>query len=141
MQSVIDTVRRLTEFYNISCSVEELDFKNHKDIPKTARGVYVITNGSQVVYVGKGKIASRQVTHWIKANNIQGKNILFPKGWLWLLENYDCKPDSWKLYYINLRKETELSAMEGGLIHILQPLANDETFKDEERALVNEDTE
>jgi hypothetical protein len=25
--------------------------------------------------------------------------------------------------------------MEGGLIHLLQPLANDETFKDEERKL------
>lgn len=138
MQNIIDTVRRLSDFYNISCAVEEIEFASHKDIPKTSRGVYIIANSTHAVYVGKGKIASRQVTHWIKANNIQGKNILFPKGWRWLLENHDCKPDAWKLYYINLRKETELSAMEGGLIHILQPLANDETFKDEERSLINE---
>jgi hypothetical protein len=34
-----------------------------------------------------------------------------------------------------LEKQTERSAVEGALIHLLQPLANDETFKDNNRTL------
>jgi hypothetical protein len=138
MQAIIDTVRKISEFYNISCSVEQIEFSNYKDISKSARGVYILTDGKHTVYVGKGKIASRQVTHWVKANNLIKSYTIDPKGWKWLRENYECKPDTWTLYYINLKRETELSAMEGGLIHMLQPLANDETFKDEERTIRGE---
>ena len=34
------------------------------------------------------------------------------------------------IYHPTLYKETEKTAVEGNLIHLLQPLANDETYSD-----------
>jgi hypothetical protein len=39
-------------------------------------------------------------------------------------------PREWTIYYTELESETELTALEGALIHLLQPLANNETNRD-----------
>ncbi len=139
MTKVLDTVNRLKEFYGIDCAVETKPFKDYKQLTRTMRGVYVLTSqDGLVIYVGKGTIKDRQDSHWFKAHGTPKKHQIDPKGWKWLRENYTVTPGLWTVNYIALKRETELSAMEGGLIHILQPLANDETFKDEGRTLKEE---
>lgn len=136
MTQVLDTVDRLKAFYGIDCTVETKPFKDYKELVRTMRGVYVLTSqDGLVIYVGKGTIKDRQDSHWFKAHGTPKKHQIDPKGWKWLRENYEITPGQWTINYIELKRETELSAMEGGLIHILQPLANDETFKDEGRTL------
>jgi hypothetical protein len=136
--TVIATIDKLKDFFQIQCSVESKTFPAHKEIPTERRGVYVLVDQDhRIVYVGKGNVKARQVQHWNKAHNIIKPGTIDPKGWKWLRENYDVKPTEWTVFFVDLKKETELSAMEGGLIHLLQPLANDETFKDEDRSLNN----
>jgi hypothetical protein len=131
MTKVADTVALLKTFFNIECTLQTKQFSSYKDLKKTSRGVYVLTTeDGLIVYVGKGDIKARQDSHWFKAHGTPKKHQIDPKGWKWLRENYNITPGNWTINYIELARETELSAMEGGLIHILQPLANDETFKD-----------
>ena len=136
MSQVIATVERLKIFFGIDCTVQTKPFNSYKELKKTSRGVYVLTSqDGLIIYVGKGTIKDRQDSHWFKAHGTPKKHQIDPKGWKWLRENYNITPGAWTINYIELKRETELSAMEGGLIHILQPLANDETFKDEGRTL------
>jgi ligand-binding sensor domain-containing protein len=136
MSQVIATVERLKTFFGIDCTVQTKPFNSYKELKKTSRGVYVLTSqDGLIIYVGKGTIKDRQDSHWFKAHGTPKKHQIDPKGWKWLRENYTITPGAWTINYIELKRETELSAMEGGLIHILQPLANDETFKDEGRTL------
>jgi hypothetical protein len=138
MKNVVDTIASLKTFFRIECAVETKKFPEHKAIPTKRRGVYVLVDEQGlIVYVGKGNVKARQVQHWNKAHNIIKPGTIDPKGWKWLRENYQVQPSEWTVYFVDLKRETELSAMEGGLIHLLQPLANDETFKDEERTLNN----
>ena len=131
MTKVVDTVALLKTFFNIECTLQTKQISSYKDLKKTSRGVYVLTTeDGLIVYVGKGDIKARQDSHWFKAHGTPKKHQIDPKGWKWLRENYNITPGNWTINYIELARETELSAMEGGLIHILQPLANDETFKD-----------
>ena len=139
MKKVHDTVNELKAFFNIDCTIQTKPFKSYKELVRTMRGVYVLTSeNDEVIYVGKGTIKDRQDSHWFKAHGTPKKHQIDPKGWKWLRENYNITPGAWTINYIELRRETELSAMEGGLIHKLQPLANDETFKDEGRTLIGE---
>jgi hypothetical protein len=129
--SIEATINRMKQFFGIDCEVSKLPFTDWASLPKTMRGVYVLTDEQgQTIYVGKGFVRSRQDTHWAKANGIVKSNVVDTKGWQWLREHVQITPSQWTLNYIALARETELSAMEGGLIHLLQPLANDETFKD-----------
>ena len=127
------TIKRVLKFFDIKAKVIDWEFQYYKEIPPTHTGIYVIQQGEQVIYVGKGQIKSRQSKHWDKAfGNKKAKDT---SGWRWLRENIEIAPTTWKVNYILLHKQTELSAVEGALIHLLQPLANDETFKDNERTL------
>ena len=129
---VQDTVDKCKTFFNINCTLESIPYPQYKErVPKSARGVYVLESElGQIVYVGKGNIKARQDSHWPKANGDIKEYTIDPKGWQYLRNNFEIRPELWTLHYVELKKETELSAMEGSLIHFLQPLANDETFKD-----------
>jgi len=129
---VSSTVEKCKTFFNIDCTLTASPYNQYKDtVPKTARGVYILESEvGQIIYVGKGNIKARQDSHWPKAHGDIKAYTIDPKGWQWLRENFTVTPGNWTLHYIQLAKETELSAMEGSLIHFLQPLANDETFKD-----------
>ena len=134
---VVDTIKNTLKFFNIDAELQVNGFSGYKQIPAKAKGIYVIIQGETVVYVGKGNIKARQVHHWNKANNIIKPGTQDPDGWKWLREHVEIHPATWTIYHLVLTKETEKSAVEGALIHLLQPLANDETFKDRKRALIN----
>lgn len=130
---VKDTIKKCSKFFNIACTIEETLFQDFRTLVTRQRGVYVLVSDTdEIIYVGKGFIKTRQKSHWDKSVNEVDSLRYIPNGWRWLRENFEVTPDAWRLYHIELTKETELSAMEGALIHLLQPLANDETFKDRE---------
>ena len=141
MSHLHDTITRISTFYGISSRPELFKFPEWSTIDKARRGVYVLVDrpaeadGAEYVYVGKGYFRSRQKSHWVKAKDIVPVGHIDPKGWKWLRANTEMDVDRWHLYVIDLPRETELSAMEGGLIHLLQPLANDETFTDRKNLL------
>jgi len=135
---VEETIQKVLTFFDIKSEILVKDFKFTKDIPSKHSGVYVISEGDHVVYVGKGHIRNRQKKHWEKAHNELRKGTNDTKGWTWLRDNYtvyNLTPTNWTVRYLILKKQTELSAVEGALIHLLQPLANDETFHDNQRNL------
>jgi len=128
-----ENIDKVLKFFSLESEVIEIPFKNILYIPKNRKGVYVISEGSTIVYVGKGKIQKRNISHWEKAYSSINKNPRVPKGWQWLTENYtnlNIHPDRWQLTYITLNKETDRTAVEGALIKFLNPIANDEVFSD-----------
>jgi len=141
MSHLHDTISNISTFFGISTSPELFKFPEWSTIQSGRRGVYIITDrpagdaGVEYVYVGKGYFRARQKSHWVKANDVVPVGHIDPKGWKWLRANTDMAIDNWHLYVIDLSRETELSAVEGGLIHLLQPLANDETFTDRKNLL------
>ena len=130
--TIAKTIQKCADFFDINCTTHEINFAYWKDIPRTHRGVYIITYGNdgQIIYVGKGNIRGRQEKHYQKTIGKISEGLTYPDGWKYLFENFDLPSELWHVYYVTLNTETELSAMEGALIHFLQPLANDETFKD-----------
>ena len=131
--TIDEEIQRTLEFLKIEAEVITKPFKYHREIHKVLKGIYILINGDTVVYVGKGNIADRQRKHWKKANG--DLKIKDPEGWHWLNKNYESIPKEWTIKYLILHKQTELSAVEGCLIHFFQPLANNETFVDEGRTL------
>jgi len=127
---VRETIVKVLSFLGIAAEVKVTAFGSYTDIPGTAKGIYVIVEGERVIYVGKGNIKSRQVHHWNKAHNNITRNTKDTDGWRWLRENCEITPATWMIYHLTLYKETEKTAVEGNLIHLLQPLANDETYSD-----------
>ena len=138
MTKVVDTIQSELEHFGIQAEIITKEFKNYKSIPSKHNGVYIVSEGDKVVYVGKGWVRARQSKHWEKALADFKHGTNDTKGWQWLRENYstyNLTPEKWTVQYFILHKETELTAMEGALIYRLQPLANDETFTDENRTL------
>jgi tetrahydromethanopterin S-methyltransferase subunit H len=141
MSHLHDTITSISTFFNISVKPELVLFPEWSTIDKGRRGVYILVDraaelaDAEYVYVGKGYFRARQKSHWVKANDIVPVGHIDPKGWKWLRANTDMAVANWHLYVIDLHSETALSAMEGGLIHLLQPLANDETFTDRKHLL------
>jgi hypothetical protein len=134
-----ETVLRVSEFFNIQSQLVWYPYADWSSLDKTRRGVYIITNTDATVpdvkyiYVGKGFFRARQSSHWGKLTGNLSPGQIDPKGWQWLREHHELDLSNWRLYLVDLPRETELSAMEGGLIHLLQPLANDETFVDRQK--------
>lgn len=128
-----EKIQSVLSFLKIEAEVITKPFRYHRDIHKLLKGIYILVQDEQVIYVGKGNIADRQRTHWKKANG--DLKIKDPEGWHWIQKNIDISPKDWTIKYLILHKQTELSAVEGCLIHVFQPLANNETFIDEGRSL------
>ena len=133
MISILQTINTCNQFLNIKTRIHQLLWRYYKDIPAHARGIYIIEDDmQQPIYVGKGWIRTRQTAHWPKTmETLQGIRA-DTKGWQHLRENNpNLDTKEWTIYYTELAKETELTALEGALIHLLQPKANDETYKDQ----------
>lgn len=132
MISILETINNCKKLLNINTRIHQLPWNYYKEIPDTARGIYILEDELQrPIYVGKGWIRNRQQTHWPKALGNTKSYQSYPKGWKHLKEhNCDLNPREWTIYYTELESETALTALEGALIHLLQPLANDETFTD-----------
>jgi hypothetical protein len=125
-----DTIDKVLSVLGITADVKITAFGSYTGIPTKTKGIYIIVEGDRVIYVGKGNIKARQVQHWNKAHNNITRNTKDTDGWRWLRENCNISPASWIIYYIPLKRSTEKTAVEGMLIHLLQPLANDETYSD-----------
>lgn len=141
MPSLPDTLDQITQLYKIQTNMVWYPYADWILLDRNRRGVYVITNTDatnpdvKYIYVGKGFFRARQSSHWGKLTDNISPGQTDPKGWRWLRENHQLDLNNWRLYLVDLQQETELSAVEGGLIHLLQPLANDETFIDRQKTV------
>lgn len=132
MKSILDTIHRAKQFLQLAdLKVTQIPYRLYREISPKIRGIYILEDELQrPIYVGKGWIRTRQNTHWPKALGVTKSYHTDPKGWQHLREHNELDPKEWTIYYIEVANETAISALEGGLIHLLQPLANDETYRD-----------
>jgi excinuclease UvrABC nuclease subunit len=132
MKSILDMINRTRTSLELEhLKVNQIPYRNYREIPTKSRGVYILEDELQrCIYVGKGWIRTRQNSHWPKAHGDVKTYHTDPRGWQYLREHNELAPKEWTIYYIEVEKETAISAMEGALIHLLQPLANDETYRD-----------
>jgi hypothetical protein len=123
-----DSISKIVTLYDIWGNIQFDRWSSNPDLAnKRARGVYIIYDNTKVYYVGKGYIRDRQKMHKEKflgefkyARDTRGfKNFRTTHGIIDLTGLDFC--------YIILDSETAIGAVETGLIHLLQPLANDET--------------
>lgn len=129
-EKILNSIDSIWKFFSLAHNEAAVfPFKNWAQIPRSDKGVYIIFSPTEIIYVGKGKIRARQPMHLEKALG-QFKHAKDTVGWNWLRENKEVAPDDWNLVVISNLGATERSAVEGSLIHILQPLANDEVFED-----------
>lgn len=133
MISLLETLAHCKTFLNLTCNITQMPFRNYREIPTSARGVYILEDELfRPIYVGKGWIKTRQQSHWPKALGQAKTYQIDPKGWQQLREHNPLLiPQEWTIYYAELNQETAITALEGALIHLLQPLANDETYRDQ----------
>ena len=136
MKSILATINQTKQFLMLATlKVNQIPYSYYKEISAHCRGVYILEDELQrCIYVGKGWIRSRQTAHWSKALGETKSYHTDPKGWQHLREHNVLCPKEWTIYYIEESSETAISAMEGALIHLLQPLANDETYRDNSNA-------
>lgn len=106
----------------------EYNFEDIAYIQKEDCGVYVIHQDQRPIYVGKGKVKKRNISHWMKTNGRVKE-----KGWKYLIDNKQTLGidfDKFKISYVSLREKKQETAVEGLLILNLDPLANSESFFD-----------
>ena len=123
-----ESISKIVTLYNIWGNIQFDRWSSKPDLKnKRARGVYVIYDNERVYYVGKGFIRDRQDKHKEKFLG-EFKNARDTRGFKAFREQHGIL-DLTKLdfCYITLDSETAIGAVETGLIHMLQPLANDET--------------
>ena len=128
LQQTIDLVMN---WLGIHSNIETCAFLDYKSIPHSCQGVYVIVQGDRTIYVGKGQVRSRQQRHLDKALALGRARDT--QGWAWLRDNTVINTQAWTVLYVQLPSQTQRVALEGSLIHLLQPLANDETFLDRKK--------
>jgi len=125
---IYESIKKIVTLYDIWGSIYFDQWTERPNLQnKKARGVYVIYDNTNVYYVGKGFIRDRQKMHKEKflgefraARDTRGfANFRTTHGIVDLTKLEFC--------YIILDSETAIGAVETGLIHLLQPLANDET--------------
>jgi len=123
-----ESINKIVTLYDIWGNIQFDQWSSKPNIEnKRARGVYVIYDNERVYYVGKGFIRDRQDKHKEKflgefrnARDTRGFKAFRDKFGILDLTQLD-------FCYITLDEETAIGAVETGLIHLLQPLANDET--------------
>lgn len=128
MTKVQSTIDKCLNFFDIAVTQRDIDFKDWSTLPSRGRGVYVISHGDQVLYVGKGHVRSRQTQHYKKITNTLQPYFTEPKAWRWLRTVRGANSDEWSLTILYTTHKKQESALEGGLIYFLDPLLNDECF-------------
>ena len=125
---ISETIQKVLNFYNIDANDVYTEWSEKPNLDdKRSRGVYIIYDDDKVYYVGKGFKRDRQQKHKEKFLG-EFRNARDTRGFKAFREKYGIL-DLTKLNfcYIVMESETGIGAVETGLIHLLQPLANDET--------------
>jgi excinuclease UvrABC nuclease subunit len=122
------TIDRCLKFFEITVNQREIAFIDWPQLPSRGRGVYVISDGDQVLYVGKGHVRSRQTQHYKKITNTLQSYFTEPKAWRWLRTVRGADHTTWRVTILYTNNKAEESALEGSLIYFLKPLLNDECF-------------
>lgn len=130
LQNLCDQISTVSNLMSISPKVEIQPFMGAK-IPNKTRGVYIIVEGQDIIYVGKGEIPVRHGKHLTKIQGLaEQKNVPEPEGWLWLREHKKSKPEDWTFVTVTLNSYSDESLMESWLIRFLRPPVNNEIFKE-----------
>lgn len=129
VQKTTDAIEAIRNFYNmVDVYPKFIDFSQWADI-KRGRGIYILLNDDEVIYVGRGNIKARQESHYKKLTGaLTEHDNKEPEGWRHIREERGIDPDNLLLIYVYLNGKDDEAAMEGGLIKILQPYTNDEIF-------------
>lgn len=131
IQKISNAVVSISDFFNITLG--ETRYLHFSEWPtlKDKRGVYVIIEGDDIIYVGKGNVKSRQKSHHKKlTGGLTRHDNQEPKGWKRLREDRGVDYDNLQLFVVYLKHKAHESAIEGGLILVLEPYANDENFSE-----------
>jgi hypothetical protein len=125
---IYDSIGKIVTLYDIWGNIQFDRWSAKPEIKnKRARGVYVIYDNTKVYYVGKGFIRDRQDKHKEKFLG-EFRNARDTRGFKNFREKFGIIDlTCLDFCYITLDSETAIGAVETGLIHMLQPLANDET--------------
>ena len=125
---ITETIQKVLDFYNINSKEVYTHWSEKPDLEKKrSRGVYIIYDEDKVYYVGKGFIRDRQQKHKEKFLG-EFRNARDTRGFKAFRQQYGILDlTNLKFCYIVMESETGIGAVETGLIHFLQPLANDET--------------
>lgn len=125
MDKITNAIQKVRDIWQFEARLDFVDFMDRSRINKKARGIYIIVEGDEVLYVGKGHIADRHEKHLKK---IRGTSKVEPRGWMWLRTVRKSQPENWKLIMVFTNSRSVDSLLEGALIHELQPPVNDEVF-------------
>jgi len=132
IKEIKETLKKVLAFHGITPEISECAFLDYKNLSSKISGVYLIVHLDTVIYVGLGIIRKRIGTHEQKAlNSFSGAQDT--DGWKYLRENYSVDLSKWSFLYVPMESATGRSAVEGSLIHLLQPLANNECLEDREK--------
>lgn len=129
MKKLIEkNISKIVTLYNIYGHIKFDKWSERPELQeKRSRGVYIIYDEKNIYYVGKGFIRDRQKTHKEKFLG-EFRNARDTRGFKSFREKFGILDlESLSFCYIILDSETAIGAVESGLIHLLQPLANDET--------------
>jgi hypothetical protein len=133
-QKINDEINKLMNFYDIIPDHRvECKFTDWRiALPSNRRGIYVIVEqtlaAETVIYVGRGIIKTRQKMHEHKILNTLPGYFKEPEAWKWLRTERGADIHNWYLISLGLDEKKYEAAVEGGLICLLDPLVNDETF-------------
>ena len=130
--NILNLLDHISKFFEKGIVSKKCLIFNWNEIPKEiVHGVYIIKHKGDIVYVGKGRIRDRQKMHIEKLTGAF-KRAEDTVGFKMLRESdhYNINAYNCQVYYFDCHSASAASAIEGSLIHFLQPLANKETFQE-----------
>lgn len=132
--TIAQQFQRIEQFYGARLFANIDLWNQFANISANIRGIYVIYDETRVYYVGKGQIRNRQKMHKEKFEGSfkYAKDTL---GFRVLREaKLNIDMSKLKIMWVGIEQETLIGAVESALIHLLQPIANDEVVKDAQNA-------
>jgi hypothetical protein len=126
-QRIQDSIIKIQQFLNIAAEPQFQPWSIRLALShRRARGVYVIYDNNHIYYVGKGNIQDRQQMHLEKFTG-EFRRARDTRGFRQLRERLGpVDTQGLQCCTCELTQESAISALEGSLIHLLQPRANDE---------------
>ena len=134
---VVKSITKVEKFFDIKLKPDCIELLRWKEIPFSIKhGVYIITCGREILYVGQGRVRRRQKHH---IDNITGENLITEdskgrtkstKAWEVLRNTRSIDTDCCTVTYMDCKTKYDAVAVEGALIKFLMPPANSETCEE-----------